>query len=183
MPTPFSLPSLANINIISLICGLDASKGTPTAIGALFLATDTKKIYISYDGSTWSAVLDIVVAAYSTTGNTGAVTNAINYTPPASARRYKISGLVNVISWTTPATFTVVVTYKDDSGNARTETLQVIRGSTGAAAAAITAVDRWYFELPLLAIDASAVAITVSTTGTFTGTPTYNLSAVLELVA
>lgn len=124
-----------------------------------------------------------VYASYSTTANTGAVTNAINYTPPATAGRYRISGIVNMTAWTTPASFTVAVTYKDDSGNARTETMTVSRGSTGATAAAITAVDRWYFELPLFAIDNSATAITVSTTGTFTGSPSYNLSVILEQVA
>lgn len=123
-------------------------------------------------------------ASYSTTGNTAAVTNAINYAPPATAGRYRISGVVNMTAWTTPSVgITVVVTYKDDSGTARTETLGVVRGSTGAAVAAVTAIDRWYFELPLLAIDNSATAITVSTAGTFTGSPVYNLSAVLEQAA
>jgi hypothetical protein len=124
-----------------------------------------------------------IYASYSTTANTAAVTNAINYTPPATAGRYRMCGLVNVTAWTTPATFTVVVTYTDDSGTARTETLQLIRGSTGAAATAITAIDRWYFILPLFAINNGAVAITLSTSGTFTGSPSYNLSGTLEQLA
>jgi hypothetical protein len=120
------------------------------------------------------------VALDSETGLSAARTNAINYTPIASAGLYRLSVVVDVTAWTTPATFTIAVTYKDASGNSRTETLQVVRGSTGAAAAAITAVDRWYAELPLIQIDNSATAITVSTTGTFTGSPVYNLAAVLE---
>lgn len=124
-----------------------------------------------------------IYGSYSTTGNTGAVTNAINYTPPATAGRYRLTGVVDVTAWTTPASFTVVAVYKDDSGTTRTETLAVTRGSTGVVAAAVTTVDRYYFSLPLFAINNAATAITLSTTGTFTGTPVYNLSAVLEQLA
>lgn len=125
-----------------------------------------------------------MVANCQLTTLTGAQANAINYTPPAapSIQLYRITGALIMASWTTPASFTVQVTYKDDRGTARTETLQVIRGSTGAAAAAVTAVDRWYFHLPIIAIDGSGTAITVSTTGTFTGSPSYDLAISLERI-
>lgn len=121
----------------------------------------------------------INVAVYETTGNTAAVTNAINYTPASTSSTYEIVGVVNVTAWATPATFTVAVTYKDASGNARTDTALVVRG-TGATAAAVTAVDRWYFHFPAIDIDNSGTAITLSTTGTFTGSPVYNLQADLR---
>lgn len=124
----------------------------------------------------------IVSSPTALTGQTGAVTNHINYTPAAAVGTYRITGVVNVTAWTTPATFTVAVTYKDASGNARTDTALVIRGSSGASAAAITAIDRWYFEFAGIDIDNSATAITLSTTGTFTGSPVYNLSATLERI-
>lgn len=50
----FTLPSLLNINILALLSGLDANKGTPTGVGAIYLATDTNKLYVSYDGVNWS---------------------------------------------------------------------------------------------------------------------------------
>jgi hypothetical protein len=147
-------------------------------------AIDNTGIVFNYKGiATAGLGVPAIYGSYSTTGNTGAITNAINYTPPASAGRYRICGVVNVTAWTTPASFTVVVTYKDDSGTTQTETLQLIRGTTGAAATAITAIDRWYFTLPVFAINNAATAITVSTTGTFTGSPTYNLSVILEQLA
>lgn len=121
-----------------------------------------------------------IVASYETTGNSGAVTNAINYTPAAASSTYEMIGVVNVTAWTTPASFTVTITYKDASGNSRTDTALVIRGSTGATAAAVTAVDRWYFNFPAIDIDNSATAITLSTTGTFTGSPVYNLQGTLR---
>lgn len=124
-----------------------------------------------------------VVASSTATGLTGADTNRINYTPPAVAGRYRIGGIVNVTAWTTPASFTVALTYKDDSGNARTDTAFLTRGSTGASAAAVTAVDRWYYEFPCVAINNGATAITVSTTGTFTGSPVYNHSVNVEQLA
>src|SRR5262249_31796430 len=119
--------------------------------------------------STTGFGVPLIVAGSETTGNTAAVTNAINYTPAAASSTYSLSGVVNMTAWTTPATFTVAITYKDASGNARTDTALVIRGSTGASAAAVTAVDRWYFIFPAIDIDSSATAITLSTTGTFTG--------------
>lgn len=111
-----------------------------------------------------------------------ATTNFINYTPPAIAGVYELQVMVNVTAWTTPATFTIVVTYTDNKGNARTETLAVMRGSTGAMAAAITAVDRWYAMPLLIATDNSQTAITVSTSGTFSGTPVYQIAAKLSRV-
>lgn len=121
-----------------------------------------------------------ITAVSEATGLTAADTNRINYTPAAASSSYSINGVVNVTAWTTPASFTVALTYKDASGNARTDTAAVTRGSTGAAAAAITAVDRWYYDFPLIDIDNSATAITVSTTGTFTGSPVYNHAVCLN---
>lgn len=128
------------------------------------------------------AGVPVVVAESRGVTLVGADTNRINYTPAASANRYRISGVVDVTAWTTPASFTVQAVYKDDAGTTRTETAQVVRGSTGAAAAAITAVDRWYYEFPYISINNAATPITVSTTGTFTGSPSYSHAATLELV-
>lgn len=123
-----------------------------------------------------------IVAVSEATGLSAADTNRINYTPAAASGTYRLIGVVNVTAWATPASFTVAATYKDASGNARTDTALVVRGSTGASAAAVTAVDRWYYSFPAIDIDNSATAITVSTTGTFTGTPAYNHAAVLERI-
>jgi len=123
-----------------------------------------------------------IIAVAETTGLTGADTNRINYTPAAASSTYELSGVVNVTAWATPASFTVVTTYKDASGNSRTDTALVVRGSTGASAAAVTAIDRWYFNFPAIDIDNSATAITLSTTGTFTGSPVYNFQGTLRRV-
>lgn len=109
-----------------------------------------------------------------------AQTNFINYTPPATAGVYRLTIMVNVTAWTTPASFTIVVTYTDSKGNAQTETVAVWRGSTGAMVAAITTVNRYYGVPFIFAIDNSATAITVSTAGTFSGSPVYQLAATLE---
>lgn len=153
-----------------------------------FTRAAVETAYIDSSGNFHPLVSDgigvpvIVSAPTPATAQSGAVTNFINYTPPAAAGRYRLSGVLTMISWTTPATFTIVVTYKDENGSAKTETLQVVR-STGAVAAAVTAVDRWYFELPLFSINNAATAITLSTAGTFTGTPSYDFAAVLERMA
>jgi len=129
-----------------------------------------------------SGVPLIVSAPAVGAGKTGAVTNFINYTPPAVAGVYRVLAEINVTAWTTPASFTVAITYADSAGNARTDTAALSRGSNGGNAAAITAVDRWFVAGEIIAIDNSATAITLSTTGTFSGTPTYTITAILEQV-
>jgi hypothetical protein len=138
----------------------------------------------SYNGLATAGLgmVTIVSAPAILTDKTSAASNFINYTPPATAGVYRIIAMVNVTAWTTPATFTVVVTYTDNKGNARTETLAFVKGSSGAGVAAITTVDRYYATPFVLAIDNSATAITLSTTGTFSGSPVYQLAGLLERV-
>lgn len=124
----------------------------------------------------------IVAAPAVGAGKTNAVTNFINYTPPSKAGVYKVSAMVNVTAWTTPATFHIIVGYTDSNGSAQTEAVRCERGSNGDEAVDITAVDRWYIEPHLLAIDSSGAAITLSTAGTFSGSPVYTIAAVLERV-
>jgi hypothetical protein len=138
----------------------------------------------SYNGLATSGLgmVTIVSAPTILTDKTSAASNFINYTPPSTAGVYRIIAMVNVTAWTTPATFTVVVTYTDNKGNARTETLALVKGSSGAGVAAVTTVDRYYATPFVLAIDNSGTAITLSTTGTFTGSPVYQLAGLLERV-
>jgi hypothetical protein len=125
----------------------------------------------------------IIVSAPAVSNNAAsALPNFINYIPPAVAGVYLITAVCNVTAWTTPASFTIVVTYKDNRGNARTEILGMDLGSTGAPVQAITTVDRYYSQPLLLAIDNTATAITVSTSGTFSGAPVYQFAAVLMRV-
>lgn len=152
------------------------STATPTFAGL----TLNGKITTYNSITTAGGGLPYIVAQNQANGLTAAATNQISYSPGGSAGLFGIVGVINVKSWATPASFTVVVVYKDDAGTTTTETLGLVRGSTGATAAAITAVDRWYFRLPTFAIDSSNTAITVSTTGTFTGTPVYTFAASVE---
>lgn len=125
-----------------------------------------------------------IYASYSTTGNTAAVTNAINYTPPATAGRYRLSWTVGVTASVTHS-FTVVATWKDDSGNTISQNLG---GSSPSANALVTGSitnvigTGVYYGSAILAINNGATAITLSTAGTFTSV-TYNLSATLEQLA
>jgi parallel beta-helix repeat protein len=139
--------------------------------------------YTSGNESAHNLGLDIIgfatVATYSNTLLTAAVPNAINYTPPLAAGMYQVIGIVNVTGWTTPASFTLVLAYKDASGNARNPNLNCVR-SGGGESTAINAVDQWYSQPYFFQIDNSATPITVSTAGTFTGSPVYNLGVILQ---
>jgi hypothetical protein len=127
--------------------------------------------------------LSVVMASYSTTGNTGAVTNAINFTPPALSGTYRLSGYLNMTAWTTPATFNVLGNWKDQGGSGATSKLLLIDMITNSTTVSVTAAHYYVIPPHLFTIDTSATAITVSTNGTFTGSPVYNLAAILEQVA
>jgi hypothetical protein len=142
----------------------------------------TYQEYLITDTTALTTTLPNQVASYSQTGKTVAVTNAINYSPVAKAGTYRMSGLVNVTAWTTPASFTVVVTYKDASGNSASITMSMFEDD-GTNSAAVDEVANFFCTPMTFQIDASATAITLSTTGTFTGSPVYNLAAVLEQLA
>lgn len=119
---------------------------------------------------------------YSQQGKTAAVTNAINYLPPALGGTYEISATVQVTAWTTPASFTVLVTFTDASGDAESVTMAMFEDD-GTNSAAIDEVADFFCMPMLFSIDNSGTAITLSTTGTFTGSPVYNLIAVLKQLA
>jgi hypothetical protein len=125
-----------------------------------------------------------IYASYSTITNIAAVTNAINYTPPASAGRYRISWVVNVQSNTTDS-FSVTATWKDAGGTARTQALGGFapNGSSLATGLITNVIGVGvYYGSAFINIDNSATAITVSTVGTFT-TVSYDFSATLEQLA
>ncbi len=125
-----------------------------------------------------------IYASYSTSANAAAVTNAINYTPPATAGRYRISWVFYTNTATTEI-FTVVVTWKNATGTARSQNSGGFdKNGTSLAAGAITNVigAGAYYGSMMIDIDNSATAITVSTAGTFT-TVAYNFSAILEQLA
>lgn len=178
---------IANAHI-SATAAIAKSKLAALGIVPADLGTITDGITLdqSGTGSTLEVKLGgapIIRASYSTTGNTGAVTNAINYTPPATAGLYRLEAFIDVTAWTTPASFDPVITYKCATGTAHTDIMGLRLGSSGANAAHVTSVDRFHAYPYLIQIDNSATAITLSTVGTFTGSPVYNLAATLERLA
>jgi hypothetical protein len=111
-------------------------------------------------------------------------TNFINFTPPTVAGTYRISWAIDTTTATTD-NFTVVITYKDSTGTARSQNSGGFdKNGTSLVAGAITNTIGAgnYYGVVIFGIDNSATAITLSTAGTFT-TVTYNLSALLEQLA
>jgi hypothetical protein len=125
----------------------------------------------------------IVSAPATATGLVAANTNFINFTPPAAAGVYEIKWAVDTTTATTD-TFTVVVTYKNATGTARTQNSGGFdKAGTSLVAGAITSTIGAgnYYGSMMFSIDNSATPITLSTAGTFT-TVTYNLDARLYVV-
>lgn len=150
--------------------------------GVRFASGGSISIYKSI--ATAGLGLPAIYASSSATGLIAADTNRINYTPPATAGRYRISWTIDTTTATTD-NFTVVVTWKNATGTARSQNSGGFdKNGTALVAGAITNTigAGAYYGSMLLDIDNSATAITLSTAGTFT-TVTYNIAAWLEQVA
>ena len=140
-----------------------------------------KKAYLAYtDGGQPVLGNPGVVATHVSIGNTAAVTNAINYTPPAVSNKiYRLSVYIDVTAWTTPSNGNVTYTYTDASGNAKSAHCWLSRDDD--TNSYLWNAAKVFEGLPVLfTIDNSGTAITLSTAGTITGSPVYNLAAILE---
>ena len=149
---------------------------TTAEAGALEFLTDAY-----YATTTTGAVRRMIVAGNTgrATGQTAANTSVATYTLGASDATYEVSA--NVLVTTSSAeNFTVTVTYTDEGNTARTATMnfQIVAGTIGTAIAfANGAVP--YIGLPLHIRCKASTAITIKTTGTFTGA-TYNVEGVIK---
>lgn len=148
---------------------------TPTA-GAIEFLTDAY-----YETTTTNAVRRMIVAGNTgrATGQTAANTSVATYTLGAADASYEVSA--NVLVTTSSAeNFTVTVSYTDEGNTARTLTLnfQTIAGVLGTAINfANGAVP--YEGIPTHLRCKASTAITIKTTGTFTGA-TYNVEGIIK---
>ncbi len=170
----FSLKQVLSGNVFAV--GTITASGNQTTIGSLVSKYNNI--------ATVGLGVPAIYGTYSQTGKTAAVTNAINYTPPATAGRYRLSWVVTATTSTTDS-FTVVIAFKDATGTAISQNSGGFDpNGTALVAGAITNTlgNGVYYGSMYFDIDNSATAITLSTAGTFT-TVTYNLSATLEQLA
>jgi len=122
----------------------------------------------------------LVKAPTTLTGQVAAVTNFINYTPPAAVGDYMIVWSVDTTTATTDS-FKVLVTYTNSIGTARSQNSGGfdINGTSLVAGAITNVIGAGnYYGTMIFSIDNSATAITLSTAGTFT-TVAYTLTAKL----
>lgn len=118
-----------------------------------------------------------IVATSTSTGNAALVTNAINFTPPATAGTYRISTYVNVRT-SAAVNMTVTVAYKDAASVARSELVALNQQNTATVVVNMNNTAARFTGSYDFQIDNSATAITLSTTGTTM--TVYDLTAVLE---
>lgn len=125
----------------------------------------------------------LIQAAVASLQLTAAATNAINFKPPfLTGLLYRLTVYVDVTAWTTPASFTLVATFKGSQGASKSITLATFEDD--ATSSALIDEVSGFAAVPLVfTVDSSGTAITLSTTGTFTGSPVYDLFAVLERLA
>jgi hypothetical protein len=137
-----------------------------------------------YLTTTTNAVRRMIVAGNTgrATGQTAAVASVATYTLGASDASYEVSANV-LITTSNAEAFTVTCAYTDEGNTARTITLnfQLVGGTIGTAInSANGAVP--YEGIPLHIRCKASTAITIATTGTFTGA-TYNVEGVIKQIA
>lgn len=122
-----------------------------------------------------------IVAATNLTAQNAALASTINYTPPASVGVYRVRFLYRPTATGASTSVGITLAFKDSTGPVSLTTIPVMTTNSTALVlppfantGATFAIGQWDFQ-----IDNSATAITLSTTGTFTGT-TYNFAATLE---
>lgn len=151
---------------------------TPEA-GAMEFLTDL--YYVTTTTGTKRRVLEAGITGRAT-GQTAANTSVATYTLGAADATYRVSANVLVTTSSAEA-FTVTCDYTDEGNTARTITLnfQLLAGTIGTAINfANGAVP--YEGIPLHIRCKESTAITIKTTGTFTGA-TYNVEGVISQIA
>lgn len=126
-----------------------------------------------------------IVASFSSNEIASLVSNAINYTPPATAGTYRLNVLIRVTATGVATSLGWTIAFKDGNSNtvSMTDFPMVREGQTALTTPPFLNIGATFLNLSLIfAIDNSATAITFSTTGTATGT-NYWLAATLEQLA
>lgn len=163
--------------------GNDVSQPSNTIFPQLIDPNGTVRIFANPGYNAGVGVAGIA-ASYRNTGLVAAVANAIAFTPPTVAGSYRLHIHYRPTATGASTSVGVTVTYKDSTGAITLTTLPFIRRSASTLVAPPflnTGADDFFVDFPF-EIDNSGTNITVSTTGTFTGT-TYNFAATLEQLA
>lgn len=153
--------------------------GTRAAGGSYTDYKYTMAQIAAYIGTTTPSV----VASGRETAETAAVATVVTHTVGASDTSFEISANANVTT-SSAENFLVDVAYTDETNTARTVNIKFMYGASGTISSAIVAANGAvpYLGLPMRIRCKAATAITVSTSGTFTGC-TYNVEAAIIQMA
>lgn len=186
---------LAGATTVTVFNVADQTKGSGDAVaysssmtsgtGKYSIKTSTAQVSLgglvtTYNGlATAGNGLVSVQGAGRATAQTAANASVATYTVGASDASFVVSANVRVTTSSAEA-FTVTCAYTDEGNTARTITLnfQLVAGTIGTAIAAANGAVP-YEGLPLHIRAKAATAITIATTGTFTGC-TYNVEGVIS---
>lgn len=152
---------------------------TTAEAGAIEFLTD-----LYYLTTTTGAKRRVIVAGTTgrSTAQTAAVASVATYTLGATDASYEVSANVLVTTSSAEA-FTVTCAYTDEGNTARTQTLPfVLLAGTTAAAINFSNGAVPYEGIPIHIRCKASTAITIATTGTFTGS-TYNCEGVIKQTA
>ena len=159
----------------------NASVTTPSSgVTSLFAESTQKRLSYKTDVGTVNTITAVVAAA-ATASVAATQTNLINYTPPATAGRYRLTYTIAHTAGTNTGTVTPTFTYKDAAGIAKSYNIPMRQEGSVTWLLASTAASKNFSGGLDISIDNSATAITA--TFTVSGTVAVFISAILEQVA
>lgn len=105
----------------------------------------------------------------------------LTYTPPATAGRYLVHGVITTTSGTNTGTVQMTVDYKDSQGTVHTADIMALMDAAGTIATTKTGASKEYHTLPWeISINNGATAIVVKVV--ITGTVAYTAAASVEQI-
>lgn len=152
---------------------------TTAEVGAVEFLTDA-----AYLTTTTGTVRRMLVGSKCAraTGQTAANSSVATFTTPAVDGTYEVSGHITVTTSSAEA-FSLTVDYTDESNTARTAIIPILRSSTGAwLSVTLSVAGAVAYPSATIPIRCKAsTAITIKTSGTFTGC-TYNVEGCIKQV-
>ena len=176
-----NVPNIAASSIIITDTLAQTLSGAKTFSAAALFTAASPAISKYNNITTAGAGMTFIVASAATASVAATQTNLINYTPPATAGRYRLSYTIANTAGTNTGSTTPVFTYKDAAGIAKSYNIPMAQEGSVTWLLAATAASKNFSGSFYFSIDNSATAITA--TFTIAGTVATFISATLEQLA
>jgi len=176
-----SVPNITGADTIDTLGLAQTITGAKTFSAALILTSASPSISKYNNITTAGSGVAFIVASAATGSVSSTQTNLINYTPPSTAGRYRLSYTIANTAGTNTGSTTPTITYVDAAGVSKSYTPPLQQEGSATWLTAATAASKNFSSVIYFSINNAGTAITA--TFTISGTVATFISATLEQVA